>query len=47
MLAPEMRETYPGTSGSTQGERNETIPATNTAIGKGNEDISFLSITNE
>src|SRR5215472_4624511 len=40
-LAPEMRETYPGTSGSTHGERNETIPATNAAIGRGNEDIGL------
>ena len=26
---PESMETYPGTSGSTQGDRNEIIPATN------------------
>src|SRR5580765_7699916 len=38
-LAPEIKETYPGTSGSTQGERNETIPARNAAIGRGNEDM--------
>src|ERR1700704_853331 len=39
MLAPEIREMYPGTSGNTQGERKETIPATKTPIGKGNEDM--------
>src|SRR5208282_807700 len=32
---PEIRETYPGTSGSTQGERNEMSPATKTASGSG------------
>jgi hypothetical protein len=31
--APESIETYPGTKGSTQGERNETTPATR-AMGK-------------
>jgi hypothetical protein len=47
-LAPEIKETYPGTSGSTQGERNETIPARNAAIGRGNEDIGLsLKLTNE
>src|SRR6476469_7349679 len=40
-LAPEIRETYPGTSGSTHGDRNETIPARNAVIGKGNEDIGL------
>src|SRR5262245_13086363 len=39
MLAPEIREMYPGTKGSTQGDRNETIPAMNTAMGNGNADI--------
>jgi hypothetical protein len=34
---------YPGTSGKTQGERNEKRPATNAAMGKGKDDIiSFL-----
>src|SRR5208283_2159689 len=32
---PEMRETYPGTSGSTQGDRNEIRPATKAASGNG------------
>jgi hypothetical protein len=32
---PEISDTYPGTSGSTQGERNETTPAINAAIGVG------------
>jgi hypothetical protein len=27
MLTPDINETYPGTSGNTQGERNERIPA--------------------
>src|SRR6266702_3759585 len=39
-LAPEIKDTYPGTNGSTQGERNEAIPARNAAIGKGKEDMS-------
>src|SRR5271166_5931283 len=34
-LVPEIRDTYPGTSGSTHGERNERIPARNAAIGNG------------
>src|SRR5260370_32147583 len=37
--APEISDTYPGTSGRTQGERNEISPAKNAAIGKGNEDM--------
>src|SRR5208282_1397950 len=32
---PEIRETYPGTSGSTQGDRNEISPATKAASGNG------------
>jgi hypothetical protein len=40
-LAPEIREMYPGTRGSTHGDKNETIPARNTAIGRGNEDINL------
>src|SRR5712675_2228097 len=43
-LAPEIRETYPGTSGSTHGDKNETIPARNTIIGKGNEDIGLSQL---
>ena len=35
--APEISDTYPGTSGSTHGDRNEISPATNAAIGKGND----------
>src|SRR5947209_726143 len=31
-LAPEIRDIYPGTRGSTQGEMNERKPATNAAI---------------
>src|SRR6202522_3511302 len=37
--APEIRERYPGTSGSTQGERNEINPAKNAAIGSGRVDM--------
>ena len=37
-LAPEMSDIYPGTSGRTQGERNEINPPRNAAIGKGNEE---------
>src|SRR5580692_4123509 len=32
---PEISETYPGTSGSTQGDRNENNPATKAASGNG------------
>ncbi len=32
---PEISDTYPGTSGSTQGERNESKPARNAAMGNG------------
>src|SRR5664279_1559238 len=38
---PEISETYPGTSGSTQGDRNEISPATNAASGNGKLDIFF------
>src|SRR5438552_1770996 len=41
--APEISDTYPGTSGSTHGDRNEINPATNAAIGKGNDDIASSS----
>jgi hypothetical protein len=37
---PEINETYPGTSGNTQGERNDSSPATNAAIGSGRLDIN-------
>src|ERR1700757_2085122 len=37
--APEISETYPGTRGSTQGDRNDTNPATKAAIGSGRVDI--------
>src|SRR5215469_5281894 len=37
--APEMSDTYPGTSGNTQGERKETRPAKKAAMGSGNVDI--------
>src|SRR5437879_1925135 len=42
--APEISDTYPGTSGSTHGDRNEISPATNAAMGKGNDDIASSSI---
>src|SRR5438552_6967793 len=43
--APEISDTYPGTSSSTHGDRNEINPATNAAMGKGNDDIRcFYSI---
>src|SRR5712692_10350737 len=32
---PEISDTYPGTSGNTQGDRNETRPARKAAIGSG------------
>src|SRR5215470_9504382 len=37
--APETSETYPGTSGSTHGDKNEISPATKAAIGRGKEFI--------
>src|SRR5690349_14091499 len=37
--APEISDTYPGTSGKTQGERNEITPAKKAAIGNGRLDI--------
>src|SRR4051812_30065175 len=40
-LAPEISETYPGTSGNTQGDRNESKPAAKAAIGKGRLDINY------
>src|SRR5208282_4146825 len=39
---PEMRETYPGTSGRTQGERKEMSPATKAAKGRGRLVIMVL-----
>src|SRR3979411_2241896 len=44
-LAPEIKDTYPGTSGSTHGDRNDTIPARKAVIGKGNEDIGLSQST--
>src|ERR1700675_3904451 len=38
---PEIRDTYPGTSGSTQGDKNEINPATKTASRDGKLVISF------
>ena len=36
---------YPGTNGKTHGERNENTPATNAAMGRGNEEIiGFISL---
>jgi hypothetical protein len=43
--APEINETYPGTSGKTQGERNESNPAMKAAIGKGSDDIGLSYFT--
>jgi hypothetical protein len=40
--APEISETYPGTNGNTQGERNEISPAKNAAIGSGRLDMRLL-----
>src|SRR5206468_11372290 len=37
--APEISDTYPGTSGSTQGERNDTHPAPKAASGSGRVDM--------
>src|SRR5438270_2371998 len=39
--APEISDTYPGTSGNTQGDRNDTSPATKAAIGD-TDDIRFI-----
>src|SRR5689334_4875075 len=38
-VEPEMSETYPGTSGNTHGDRNDSMPAINAARGKGRLDI--------
>jgi hypothetical protein len=40
--APEIIDTYPGTSGNTQGERNEISPATKAAKVKGRLCISNI-----
>src|SRR5437879_9055007 len=40
--APEIIDTYPGTSGNTQGERKEIKPAKNAAIGSGRLDVSLI-----
>src|SRR5437588_3662585 len=45
--APEMSETYPGTSGRTQGERNEIRPAKNAASGSGSEDMKAYCSNSE
>src|SRR5579871_3103045 len=37
--APEINETYPGTNGSTHGERKEISPAKNAASGNGRLDM--------
>jgi hypothetical protein len=39
--APEMSDTYPGTSGRTQGDRKEISPAKNAAMGRGKLVIVF------
>jgi hypothetical protein len=39
-VEPETSDTYPGTRGSTQGDKNDRMPATNAAIGKGRDDIT-------
>jgi hypothetical protein len=38
-----MREIYPGTNGSTHGDKNEMIPARKAAIGKGRLSIDIYS----
>jgi hypothetical protein len=38
-LVPEINDTYPGTSGNTHGDKNESRPATKAAIGRGVPDI--------
>src|SRR5437879_5534310 len=40
--APEISDTYPGTKGSTHGDRNEISPATKAARGRGRLDIKFI-----
>src|ERR1700675_3294564 len=42
---PEISDTYPGTSGSTHGERNDTKPARKAATGRGRLVITGLVIT--
>src|SRR5258708_34381720 len=44
---PEIRETYPGTRGSTQGDRNDISPATNAASGNGKVVIFLYSSDGE
>jgi hypothetical protein len=39
---PEISETYPGTSGSTHGDRNDSSPAIKAASGKGVADIVII-----
>src|SRR5215475_530359 len=40
--APEIRDTYPGTKGRTQGERKEMMPAIKAARGSGKVDIEII-----
>src|SRR6266576_1504986 len=40
--APEISDTYPGTRGSTHGDKNEISPATKAAIGRGRLDIEVI-----
>ena len=42
-VAPEISDTYPGTRGSTHGDRNDRIPATNAARGRGRPCIKDYS----
>src|SRR5579863_25317 len=39
---PDINDTYPGTRGKTQGERNETSPAANAAMGDTDDIVSIL-----
>src|SRR5512146_2922755 len=39
---PEISDTYPGTRGNTQGDRNETSPATNAAMGDTEDIVNIL-----
>src|SRR5580704_11629597 len=45
--APEIKDTYPGTRGKTQGERNEIKPATNAAMGSGRVAIESYATCTE
>src|SRR5690348_16463582 len=39
---PEISDTYPGTRGNTQGDKNETSPATNAAMGDTEDIVTIL-----